>query len=456
MPKRKEEAPTRPTVELGRVGLREQGGIIWQDFLPELQGDRAYRVYEEMRRNDPVVGAILFGIDMALRAVDWRALPVRDEDRPAAELINQSMRGMSHSWADFISEVLTFIAFGFSLFELVYRRREDGRFVWRKFAFRAQDTISRWDFDSEGGIQGCWQIAPPDYKEIYLPIRKLLLFRTRHERNNPTGYSILRNAYRPWWYKKNLEAIEAIGAERDLAGLPIAELPYGATEQDKSDAQDLVERVHLNEQSGVVLPPPRDPKGEHKFVFRLLGAPGAKQFDTHQIITRYKQEILMSVLMTFIGLGTSDVGSFALVKGQKSFFTLALNGWIKSIEDTLNTFAVPRLLRLNGMDGQVRIKATEVGEADLDALGRFIERMAGVGLLSPDEGLEDYLRDVARLPPRPQERAVAKAQWQPNIRDKVTTLAQMRRAEAMMEGRLRRVLGRMTDWLEENWQEELE
>ncbi|WP_155274431.1 hypothetical protein [Piscirickettsia salmonis] len=45
------------------------------------------------------------------------------------------------------------------------------------------------------------------------------MFRTTSRKGNPEGRSILRNAYQPWYYKKNLESIESIGIERNLVGL---------------------------------------------------------------------------------------------------------------------------------------------------------------------------------------------------------------------------------------------
>ena len=48
---------------------------------------------------------------------------------------------------------------------------------------------------------------------------------TRNRKNNPEGKSILRNAYTSWYYKTNIQRIEAIGVERDLAGLPVFEAP---------------------------------------------------------------------------------------------------------------------------------------------------------------------------------------------------------------------------------------
>jgi hypothetical protein len=71
------------------------------------------------------------------------------------------------------------------------------------------------------------QIAPPYYQtRAVMPIEKLAAVPAPGQyKGNPEGQSMLRTAYRPWFFKKRLEEFEAIGVERDLAGLPVAKVP---------------------------------------------------------------------------------------------------------------------------------------------------------------------------------------------------------------------------------------
>ena len=64
--------------ELGRIGQRRYGGVIYEEFLPELRGKRGIAVYNEMSENDDIVGAILFAIEMLLRQCDWNVEPGGD------------------------------------------------------------------------------------------------------------------------------------------------------------------------------------------------------------------------------------------------------------------------------------------------------------------------------------------------------------------------------------------
>jgi len=195
--------------ELGSVGLSRWGGRIREEFLPELRGREGVKRFREMSENDATVGAVLFAIEQSIRRINWEVRPATDseEDVWAAKFVEECLDDMSHSFQDFISEVLTFLVFGWSYFEIVYKRRlgpdadppskfRDGYIGWRKFAIRAQESLFEWKFDEEGGIQGLVQVAEPDYKHRFIPIEKSLLFRTKIIKNNPEGRSVLRNCYR--------------------------------------------------------------------------------------------------------------------------------------------------------------------------------------------------------------------------------------------------------------------
>ena len=144
--------------ETGVTGLRRAGGYVQEEFLPKLAGYRAIQVYREMRDNDPVVGAILYAIDKLVRQVPWRVQPASTklEDQKMAKFLESCLIDMSTTWEDTISEILSMLAYGWSMHEIVYKRREgdsrdsskrskfdDGLIGWRKLPIRSQETRQR-------------------------------------------------------------------------------------------------------------------------------------------------------------------------------------------------------------------------------------------------------------------------------------------------------------------------
>lgn len=430
------EVKRKQFTELGSTGLRRWAGQVDEEFLPQLRGVRAIKTFREMRANDPVVGAVVFAVDMLLRQVSWRTEPGSQEfeDLRAEQFLADCMEDMSHTWEDLISEVLSMLIYGWSWHEVVYKRRvgnvrnpmfrskfNDGLIGWRKMPIRSQDTLTDWVFDDDGGVQAMKQMAPPDYVEATIPIKKSLLFRTTAHKNNPEGRSILRNAYRPWYFKKRLEEIEGIGIERDLAGLPVAWIPAemltpSASDDDKAVAEmfkKMVRNVRRDEQEGLVLPLDFDDDGNKLYEFELLNSGGTRAINIDTAITRYEQRIAMTILADFILLGHEQVGSYALSVNKTGIFRTALNSWAQAIAEVFNRHEIPRLFDLNGweVDNLPRIIPGEVDPPDLGELGEFITKMAGAGMtLFPDPDLEDFVRDAARLPEKSEDAMILQEQ----------------------------------------------
>ncbi len=415
-----------PMIELGSTGLKRSAGYINEEFLPALKGRKAVQVFREMSENDPIVGALLFAVDRLLRQINWRVEPAshNEEDKKAAEFLESCMEDMTHTWDEFITEVLTMLPYGWAYHEVIYKKRvgphekdakyrsryTDGKIGWRKMPIRSQETLQKWIFDEKGGIKGMVQLAPPQYKTTFLPIDKSLLFRVTTVKNNPEGRSFLRNAYRPWYYKKRLEEIEGIGVERDLAGLPVAKVPHdylaakkGTDKAKMVDAfRKMVRSVRRDEQEGVVIPTSYDQDTKQPlFDFSLLNSGGGRTFDTNSIIQRYEQRILMTVLADFIMVGHQGQGSYALHTDKTGLFRASINSVSQAIADVLNRYAVPRLFAVNGwkVDQLPQFEPGDVDPPDLQQLAMFMGQMNQAGVQwFPDPELEKFLRDAARLP----------------------------------------------------------
>lgn len=411
--------------EIGTTGLRRTGGTVFEEFLVALRGRRGARVYREMSENDPVVGSILYAIEKIILRLDWIVEPGDDDpkSKEVAEFVESCLHDMSDSWDATLAEILSMLVYGYSYHEIVYKRRlgryeadpakrsnfSDGRIGWRKWPIRAQDTLNNWGFDEKGGIQWFEQIDPYGAGIHIIPIDKALLFRTSKQKNNPEGRSLLRTAYRPWYFKKRIEEIEAIGIERDLAGLPIAYVPpeylssSATVEQQNvlSAITTIVQNVKRNEQEGIVFPNMFDEQGHKMFDLALLSAGGARQFDTDKVISRYDQRIAMSVLSDFILLGHERVGSFALGASKIDLWTMAVDAICKSIAEVVNQHAIPRLLKLNAIQVDVlpELKYGEVSHVDLGEIANFVSQLTSAGALTPDDSTEAYLRNLAGLPP---------------------------------------------------------
>lgn len=409
------------TDEIGRIGQKRYGGTFYEEFLRELRGKKGIETYREMAENDDTIGAILFAVEMLIRQASWNVEPGGDtpKDKEAAEFVEQCMHDMQDTWTDTISEILSFLTYGWSFHEIVYKRRmgktrdqktrskyNDGLVGWRKLPIRAQETLYQWEYDDEDNLIAMTQLPPPNYGLITIPMDKAMLFRTKSRKGNPEGRSILRNAYRSWYFKRRIQEYEGIGIERDLAGLPVFTAPEDIAIWDEDDPdmvklrtgmEAMVQKIRVDELAGIVKP--------HGFEFELLNSGGSKQFDTNAIIQRYDTGMAMTVLADFIFLGHQQVGSFALSSDKTELFSMAIGAYLDIICETFNSQGIPQLIDVNGshFDGITdypKLAHGDIENADIQKLASYIKDMTGVGILVPDDGLEDYVREAAGLPER--------------------------------------------------------
>ena len=429
MVKKLSEAKSKST--LGVAGDNTHNGQIRADeFLPELRGRKAIQTYRAMRDNDSTVGAVMYSVEQILRDVELKVKPANDSDaaKVEKEFVESIFNDMDHTLDDHISEALGYLSYGFGWFEVIYKRRvgpterspkkqskfTDGRIGVRKIASRAPWTVSRFDVEKKTGeVLGIEQDVGFMNGRNYIPTNKSLYYRTTSLNGDPSGRSILRNAYTSYEYLNNLQAIEAIAVERELAGIPVARIPAEYLSGDASasqsgfvhNLQQILRDVKFNEQGYIILPSDtyldKDgaPTNTRLVDVELMASNGKRNIDINPIIGRYQHDIARSMLSEFLLLG-SQGGSYALSKSKTDLFLRALESYIQAIVDVLNKQLVERLWQLNGLnyDLMPTIEAGDVAPHDLREIAAFLRNLNGanIDVSSHPEVIKD-LMDIAEL-----------------------------------------------------------
>lgn len=407
--------------EISSTGLRQYGGRVHEELLPKLRGRQGVRTYTAMRENDAAIGAYLYGIEALIRQVPWWTEPASAdaEDQRAAEHVEQCREDMSQTWADVVSEVLSMLQYGWIVLELVYKLRQgpnedgslnskydDGYVGWRKWPAVGHDTLDRWEFGEGTSIRGLYQSVAGQPGGVFLPIEKSLLFRTQVRKNNPEGRSVLRSAYRSWYFKRRVEEIEAIGVERDLAGMPKLIGPEKVNIFDPDDpkmvilrleAERIVRGVRRDEMEGVLL--------NHGWEFELTSTGGQRQLDVDKIINRYGRDMFMTVLADVFRIGNEKVGSYSLADVKTNNLAISLGAILDTAAEVINRYAVTRLIRLNpfSVEAMPEVRHGDVGKRDLEGLANYLQKMVSIGAITLNPQDEDFLREQGGLPPRPED-----------------------------------------------------
>lgn len=423
-------------VEIGISGTHTRNGELKADeFLPALKGKKAIRKFREMRDNDATIGAIMYAVEQVLRDVPFKVEPANETDaaQKEADFVKGVLDDMEHTLDDHISEALSSLTFGFSLFEVVYKRRvgpqeknpkkrskfSDGRMGVRKLASRAQWTVNKFEVDDKtGDCLGVYQEHNYGINKTFIPSNKLLRYRTTTINNDPSGRSILRNAYSSYTYLTNLQSIEAIAVERELHGIPVGRMPSDYMSSDATEDQvslrnqfiQALRDLKLNEQGYILMPSDllldADGKatggvGSRLMDIELISSNGNRNIEIDPIIKRYQHDIARSVMAEFLMLGGGATGSYALSKSKTDLFLRSVESYINSIFDVINKQLVECLWDLNGLDYDLmpKIVPGDVAPHDLKELGSYLRNLNGANInLSDQIDIVNALLNNAELP----------------------------------------------------------
>jgi hypothetical protein len=408
----KKLSETAAKIELGVSGKNTYTGDIRADeFLQELRGKKAIQKYREMRDNNAIVGSIMYAIEQTLRDVKIEVKPADDSEvaKREAEFLQSVLDDMDHSLDDHISEALSYLTYGFSWFEVVYKRREgdmrspkknskfeDGRIGIKKIAIRAPWTVESFEVDQNTGeILGMYQEAAWGKRPAMIPIEKSVYYRTTSLNNDPSGRSVLRNAFVSYTYLNKIQSYEAIAIERELHGVPIGRMPAEYMSADASADQaalrsqfdKILRDLKLNEQGYALLPSDLyvdaegRPTNQRLMDIELITANGSRSIDIDPVVKRYQHDIARSLMAEFLMLGSGS-GSYALSKTKTDLFLRSLESYINTIVDVLNKQLVERLWQLNGLDWSTmpKLVAGDVAPHDLREIASFLRNLNGAGI----------------------------------------------------------------------------
>jgi hypothetical protein len=423
-------------IELGVYGKNTYTGDIRADeFLQELRGKKAIQKYREMRDNNAIIGSIMYAVEQTLRDVKIEVQPADDSEaaKKEADFLKSVVEDMDHSLDDHISEALSHLTYGFSWFEVVYKRRSgdsrsskknskytDGRIGVKKIAIRAPWTVRDFEVDQDTGeVLGMYQDSTWNKPIKMIPVEKSLYYRTTSLNNDPSGRSVLRNAYVSYTYLNKIQGYEAIAIERELHGVPIGRMPAEYLSADATEDQANLRRqfekilrdLKNNEQGYALLPSDLyvdadgKPTNQRLMDVELITANGSRSIDIDPVVKRYQHDIARSLMAEFLMLGSGS-GSYALSKTKTDLFLRSLESYINTIVDVLNKQLVERLWQLNGLDWATmpKLVAGDVAPHDLREIAAFLRNINGAGIELQDqvEVVED-LMSIAEIDFNPKK-----------------------------------------------------
>lgn len=415
--------PTAPPVtERGYVN--PLGGIMsgWQqhgdqfETVGDLLWPRSVQTYTRMARDDSRLSSILQAIALPIRLTSWRidpsgasdevtqhiaddlGLPIVGDntERPHRRLKNR------FSWGVHLQQALTYLQFGHSIFETVYRV-EEGRVRLARLSPRPQSTIAWWNVARDGRLVSVEQwpaglyatpgtsVASPGGGRSAIRGDRLLVYVRDPDPGVWQGNSILRPAYKNYVLKDELLRIEAAAARRHGIGVPAAWAPPEESHDPErvAEYQKAASAYQGGSSAGIGLP------AEARF--EILGPTGAPM-DPRRAIEYHDHQMALVALAHFLNLDGKG-GSYALASVQQDTFTQAVGAVADHIRETAQAHVVDALVDWNwGEDEPApRLVFDAIGSRQ-DATASAMQQLVNAGLLTPDSRLEGFVRQMTGLP----------------------------------------------------------
>ena len=415
-PPAQEPMPRAGAFPIGQSGRANFAGLPQPDELnPELVGPAGIRKFNEMYRQDSHLRRLILAAWSPLVAGTWTLEPYggddgTDQDKTIAETIWWLLNNyMSPSFTEHLYELgPVLLRSGFTPYEQIWDVTEyKGKKLLapRSLQLRLPISVWRWWQDPFGQLTHIGQILP-NKPDIILPATELVYYRLGPEGDNWPGTSLLRHAYKNWTLKDRLERIDAIGQERKAVGVPVVYPPADASDEVKTQFEQVLMNLHMSEVAYLMAPGPKaGSQGEHgdqskEWLIEIITFDSSSGSGILDSIAYHQQGIAGSFLTDFLELGHHQVGARATAEVQEDPFLTAINGaLLPPVIPPLNRL-IDRIRRTNwaSAEGSPTLKLTLNDEASLSEIAGYITGLVQQEVIQVDPELEDYARDRAGLP----------------------------------------------------------
>jgi len=404
-----QSAPGVKPPQYAEIGSAAAAPII--DNVPALSGTQAYRTFTSMLRDDATVRISLRAGKAPVLGAEWYIEPFSSDpqDLAIAEFVQFNLfNGMTTPWIKTLEQILKMFEYGYSVFEPIWELREwapkkstpganrKKYTMLRKLAIRPASTITKFNYDDNGGpvsVDHNAINADGKSEKKTIEIDKLVIFTFDQDGGNLEGNSILRSAYRPWYYKDHLYKIDAIQKERHGIGVPDIELQPGYSDADKRTAHELGANLRTNEKAYIV---------RTSFMKVGFAKVEGQLVNPLESALHHDNQIMKNIMVHFLNLGADGSG------GGRATAATAMDMFLKSmrfvaqglVADPINLYLIPNLVAYNfPTDRFPQLKARGVGEVkDLQMWASAMKNLKDSNLISIDESTEQWIRAQMDMP----------------------------------------------------------
>jgi hypothetical protein len=386
--------------EAGKVGTDIWSGYISVDYATSWDSLRARCDFiEKMVDGDGTVSALLDSVKNPILSAKFAFTGDDEKLVSFCELaLFKELRG---GFMGFLINAMTFIDYGFSLFEKVYKIK-NGLIFYDRFAPRIQKSVEKWTIEGKPWVDGHpagitqWISSTDENTDgsnnPEIPWDKLLRFAFKQVGNNFEGKSLLRRANIHFQMKQLLYRISGISAERYGVGLPHIKHKKNISKAQQNKLIEIAKNVRSNEQGYAVY-------DDDVVEFKILTPEGSGEKGAIQdLIDHHDKKLYDSILAGFLNLSSGDAGSNALSRDQSSFFLRGINYIASYICEVLTEAMKSLIIKNFGKQKEYpKLICSDLGNISMDELVNSISRARESSLITWSKEDEEQLREQLKL-----------------------------------------------------------
>jgi phage gp29-like protein len=390
-----------PTKAKGADGADIVSGLFNTEYLGKLRGRDGIIELDKMRRSDDGVIRVLRMYINPIKSATWYIESGEAGNKQADEIAEAIQFDLFDdtvkSFSQMLNDILTFIPFGFSMFEPTFKVSESARFGMRwnlkDLGYRAQKTIYEWKIQDGAVVSVHQQFFGNTNVDVWLDGKNLIIFTHDREGDNFEGISLLRAIYGNYLRKQTYLNIMYSGLKKNASGIPVITTPAGRENTKEVDtAESFLVSYTDGEKPYLIVP--------EGFAFEIKEG----KFDAdkvQQIIEAENTGMVKSALVQFLELGQSGAGgSFALGTDQSDMFLDTLVGYGNYICEMINKYIIRPLVIMNHGEQAYypTLKVAGIKDKASRELAEIIQVLNTAGILKPDETLVAWARGFYGLP----------------------------------------------------------
>lgn len=380
------ERPVISAKEIGATGTNIWHGFVNEEFTSELSSTNGITVYNKMDKSDATVSAILTMIRLPILRANYY---IEGEDERIKEYAERLMfKEHDQSFQSFLGNIIKYLKYGVMVFEKVYKKT-DYYFI-KSFAYRAPSSYYKWELDN--GEEGLIQSLPVPLTNVsnpQIPQWKLLCFWNDKEGDDKWGRSVLRSAYKHWFFKDFAYRLDMMANEKWAMGIPVINLPKNYNDNDFTKAKEMAANIRSNEQAYLIFPEGWDAK-------ILTGTKDSEGL--YKTITHHDRQIAKNVLAQVIEMG-QETGTQALGSTTMDFFMNGIEAYASYIVEQLNNVIKEMVIMNFGEQEEYPcLKFADLKQTDVNTYAQAVSSLGNAGFITQSEKTEEYIRQVLNLP----------------------------------------------------------